>query len=217
MPVPDAGDDVVVPDDEPPADEVVPAPDAAAPPDEPEPAADPGASAPPAADALPAPDPGTPAPVPAPVPDGAASPVAPESAPASDSPIGKASSGQSLRSFVETPAREQRARTPATVSLAPAQPTAPVAQSSAPAGTVLVTTVSSSRGATSRSRPARRGDRTHVVAPGESLWSIADDLLGEDASVARVAREVNRLWELNSRRIGTGDPSLVHVATTLLL
>ena len=61
------------------------------------------------------------------------------------------------------------------------------------------------------------GDRTHVVQRGESLWSIAADLLGDDASPARVAREVNRLWELNKSRIGTGDRDLVHAGTKLRL
>ena len=60
-------------------------------------------------------------------------------------------------------------------------------------------------------------DRFHVVRPGESLWSIADALLGRHASVARIAREVNRLWELNSDRIGTGDPDLLRVGTKLAL
>jgi len=64
---------------------------------------------------------------------------------------------------------------------------------------------------------ARRGDRFHVVRPGESLWSIARDLIGNEASVAAVAREVNRLWELNSARIATGDPDLLIAGTRLVL
>jgi nucleoid-associated protein YgaU len=63
----------------------------------------------------------------------------------------------------------------------------------------------------------RKADRFHVVQRGESLWSIARDLLGHDASVARIAREVNRLWELNSERIGTGEPDLVMAGTRLVL
>ena len=42
-------------------------------------------------------------------------------------------------------------------------------------------------------------------------------MLGDDASVAKIAREVNRLWELNSDRIGTGDPDLLMVGTKLVL
>jgi nucleoid-associated protein YgaU len=55
------------------------------------------------------------------------------------------------------------------------------------------------------------------VQTADSLWSIARRLLGPDASAGRIAREVNRLWELNSERIGTGDPSLIHVGTVLEL
>jgi Tfp pilus assembly protein FimV len=66
---------------------------------------------------------------------------------------------------------------------------------------------------TSRDRAGR--GRIHVVRPNESLWSIARDLLGENASTARIAREVNRLWELNSTRIGTGDPDLLMAGTRL--
>ena len=62
-----------------------------------------------------------------------------------------------------------------------------------------------------------RGDRYHVVQPGESLWLIARDLVGHDASAARVAREVNRLWALNETRIATGDPDLLMVGTKLAL
>ena len=59
--------------------------------------------------------------------------------------------------------------------------------------------------------------RTYVVAPGDSLWSIAKRLLGRDASPAQIAREVSRLWSLNHVRIGTGDPDLLMVGTQLSL
>ena len=75
----------------------------------------------------------------------------------------------------------------------------------------------SSSGAVSRDEAAHRGDRFHVVQRGESLWSIAKDLAGEDTSAARIAREVNRLWELNRDRIGTGDPDLLMAGTRLVL
>ena len=68
-----------------------------------------------------------------------------------------------------------------------------------------------------RRRHAQRGDRAHVVRAGESLWSIAGDVLGDGASAARIAREVNRLWQLNSGRIATGDPDLIAVGTKLVL
>jgi hypothetical protein len=69
----------------------------------------------------------------------------------------------------------------------------------------------------SASHAPRRGDRFHVVRPSESLWSIAAALLPADASTARIAREVNRLWELNSSRIATGDPDLLAIGTKLVL
>ncbi|MEJ7789983.1 MAG: LysM domain-containing protein, partial [Thermoleophilaceae bacterium] len=62
-----------------------------------------------------------------------------------------------------------------------------------------------------------RADRVHVVQPGESLWSIANTDLGGRASPAQIAREVNRIWELNSGAIGTGDPDLLMVGTKLKL
>jgi hypothetical protein len=68
-----------------------------------------------------------------------------------------------------------------------------------------------------RGRAAQRRERTHVVRANESLWSIARDLLGDQASPARIAREVNRLWELNNSRIGTGDPDLLIAGTRLRL
>ena len=62
-----------------------------------------------------------------------------------------------------------------------------------------------------------RGDRVHTVQRGESLWSIATDVLGGGASTDRVAREVSRLWELNAERIGTGSPDLLYAGTRLRL
>ena len=55
---------------------------------------------------------------------------------------------------------------------------------------------------------ARRGG-THVVEPGDSLWRIARAQLGGDPTHARVAHEVDRLWDRNSAAIGTGDPDLI--------
>jgi LysM domain len=61
------------------------------------------------------------------------------------------------------------------------------------------------------------GERYHIVRPGESLWSIARDVIGPDASPAQIAREVNVLWQRNSARIATGDPDLLKVGTRLTL
>jgi nucleoid-associated protein YgaU len=65
--------------------------------------------------------------------------------------------------------------------------------------------------------PPGRFGRFHVVRRGESLWSIATDLLGAGASASAIASEVRRLWELNEQRIGTGDPNLLVVGVRLRL
>jgi resuscitation-promoting factor RpfA len=56
---------------------------------------------------------------------------------------------------------------------------------------------------------------TYRVQPGDSLWRIAARHLGPDATTAQTAREVNRLWELNQQRIGTGNPDLIFPGQTL--
>ena len=61
------------------------------------------------------------------------------------------------------------------------------------------------------------GARSHTVRPGESLWSIAEDLLDSGASATRIAAEVARLWELNRDRIPSGDPDLIAVGQQLRL
>jgi hypothetical protein len=61
------------------------------------------------------------------------------------------------------------------------------------------------------------GRRFHVVRAGECLWSIAKAMLPGGASNAAIAREVRRLWRLNARRIGTGDPGLIYAGTKLRL
>jgi LysM domain len=61
------------------------------------------------------------------------------------------------------------------------------------------------------------GARFHVVQRGESLWSIASDRLGEQAGAAQIAREVDRLWQLNEDRIASGSPDLLYTGTRLRL
>jgi resuscitation-promoting factor RpfA len=76
---------------------------------------------------------------------------------------------------------------------------------------------------TGRSETDRVASRTagdaglHVVRPGESLWTIAQDLLGPEASATRIAAEVARLWDLNRDRIPSGDPDLIAVGQQLRL
>ena len=51
---------------------------------------------------------------------------------------------------------------------------------------------------------------TYVVRPGDSLWRIARASVGGSPSNARLAREVQRLWDLNGVKIGTGNPDLIY-------
>ena len=80
------------------------------------------------------------------------------------------------------------------------------------------------RPAATPSRPSGRHQRVEVAAHmtyrvrhGDSLWRIAARHLGPDATTAQTAREVNRLWELNQQRIGTGNPDLIFPGQTLRL
>lgn len=101
------------------------------------------------------------------------------------------------------PRKPERKPTAEHRAAAPASPTAP-ASPPAPASQVPVAT------------PAE-GARYRFVQPGESLWSIAEDVLGAGASNAEIAREVQRIWALNAGEIGTGDPNLVMAGQKLRL
>ncbi len=57
----------------------------------------------------------------------------------------------------------------------------------------------------------------YVVRPGDCLWAIAAELLPPSTGNAGIAQEVQRLWQLNATRIGTGDPDLLMVGTELRL
>jgi nucleoid-associated protein YgaU len=92
-------------------------------------------------------------------------------------------------------------RAPQPVATTPAAEPQPVATPAEPASTNL---------------PRLRG-RSHVVRPGESLWSIAAARLGPEASAGAIAREVRRLWKLNRARIGAGDPSVLPIGVHLRL
>jgi len=118
-------------------------------------------------------------------------------------------------------AKQQRQAKPRT-QIVPSRAVRPsTASSPAPARTVVVSGAHAASAPAARSHNARHtarpGDRSHRVEPGESLWTIATDLLDHDATTTQVAREVHRLWSLNRERIATGDPDLLPVGTTLVL
>jgi len=98
------------------------------------------------------------------------------------------------------------------VQAPPSDIAAPVVE---PSATTDTATVASPEPSEPADAPIR--GRSYTVQAGDSLWSIAKRLLGPDTSTGRVAREVDRLWRLNSQRIGTGNPSLIHVGTMLRL
>jgi nucleoid-associated protein YgaU len=72
-----------------------------------------------------------------------------------------------------------------------------------------------------RSEPASSGPRAgaghYTVQQGDTLWAVARHLLGDGASVARVAALVDRIWALNAARIGTGSPDLIRPGEVLRL
>ena len=91
---------------------------------------------------------------------------------------------------------------------------APVVASATPNAVTVRVTAGANQNTVDR---VSSGDRFRVVERGESLWSIASDVLGDGASIAQVSREVSRLWELNEQRIGTGSPDLLYAGTRLRL
>lgn len=61
------------------------------------------------------------------------------------------------------------------------------------------------------------GPRSVVVRPGDSLWSIAKELLPADASASAIDHKVVQIWDRNHHRIGTNDPSLIFTGQRLFL
>jgi LysM repeat protein len=76
---------------------------------------------------------------------------------------------------------------------------------------------SAGQGDGSARKPSSSRTSTHVVAPGQSLWVIAQGLVAKPADIAQVALKVDRLWQLNAARIGSGDPDLIFPGQTIRL
>jgi len=60
------------------------------------------------------------------------------------------------------------------------------------------------------------GARSVVVRPGDSLWSISEELLGPDATPQRIVDGAEQLHALNRARIGA-DPDLIIVGQELTI
>jgi nucleoid-associated protein YgaU len=57
----------------------------------------------------------------------------------------------------------------------------------------------------------------YLVRRGDTLWAIAERMLGGEASAVEVARLVERIWELNAASIGTGSPDMIRPGQQLRL
>jgi hypothetical protein len=174
-------------------------------------------------DGAPEPQPPTaqPSPVPAPAPEPPvpAPPVEPPVQPPAADVDQATPPPQQPKSPTEQDAKDRERSTPRSQQRLEARsvPAPPV--DTAPVIEPTATTATATLASPEPSVPADaliRG-RSYTVQEGDSLWSIAKRLLGADVSTGRMAREVDRLWRLNSQRIGTGDPSLVYVGTVLRL
>ena len=180
-----------------PTPEAVATPEAAATPEVPEaPPAPVPAETPPPAPAE------TPPPAPAETSPAATAPVASPVATATPELRVQSDSGK-RRDEPERSARRTAAPAPPpppapsrrTAAPAPPPPPAPAPVRSAP---VAVTTA-----------PAAPVGAHYVVQPGDSLWRIAERLLGPRASVKAVAALTAALWERNQDRIGSRSPDVL--------
>jgi hypothetical protein len=56
-----------------------------------------------------------------------------------------------------------------------------------------------------------------VTRSGDSLWTLAERILGPGASNRRIARLTLAIWERNQVRIGTHDPDVLPAGITIML
>jgi len=67
----------------------------------------------------------------------------------------------------------------------------------------------------------RTGPQTHLVAPGDNLWAVARDRVGEATGRPPSGRQVYAYWlrllDVNRPRLSSGDPDLIFPGEVLLL
>jgi uncharacterized protein DUF4397/LysM domain-containing protein len=56
-----------------------------------------------------------------------------------------------------------------------------------------------------------------MVRPGDSLWSIAAKLCGPAATEEQIHAKLVSVWNMNAKRISSGDPNLIFPGTRLTL
>lgn len=103
----------------------------------------------------------------------------------------------------------------APVPAPPAAPAAPAAEPAAPA-VVELHAQSWAPALPSHSSEPATTRAVHVVSRGESLWRIAADRLGSDASTERIAAAWPLIYEANREVIGD-NPGLIHPGQRLAI
>ncbi len=63
--------------------------------------------------------------------------------------------------------------------------------------------------------PGEESSGTVTVRAGDCLWTIARRAVGPHASDADIEHELVQIWDVNARKIGTGDPNLIYPGVTL--
>jgi LysM repeat protein len=84
------------------------------------------------------------------------------------------------------------------------------------ATTSTMTTSTMTTSTVSMSQSAYEPAAVLVIEPGDSLWAIAQERLGPEATPQRVAEETGRIYGLNRERIGD-DPNLIFPGQELLV
>lgn len=148
-------------------------------------------------------------------------PVTPpaEPAPAPPAPVAApAPAGPALRADIQTRQRKDRAERRRTTRAAPAPRPAPRPATAEPTSATAASTPASRQVVrVSARKVARVAGSTHTVRAGDTLWAIAERMLGPGATDARVGALVGELWALNADEIGTGAPDELPVGVTLRL